>query len=344
MFKDITMEELLKKASDESLTLIDVRSPGEYKEATIPGSINIPIFSDEERAEVGTIYKQVGPEAAKKKGLEIFSKKLPKFVDAFRRIDTPKTVFCWRGGMRSKTAATVLDLMGIKVTRLQGGIRAYRKRVVNYLDSTEFKPELIVLNGNTGCGKTYILHELKKHGHPAIDLEGMAGHRGSIFGHIGDSPNNQRKFDALLFQDMLHYQNSPYVFIEGESKRIGKVVLPEKLHKKKEQGMQLIIRLPIGERVKNILHDYEPWKYKEKFIEAFLIIKKRIHTPAAKQIETELKNENFEEAVRLLLKYYYDPLYKHTGDKYSNKVYIDAENAAAAVKEIEKRLPELVKS
>src|SRR5699024_3036017 len=108
-------------------TLVDVRSPSEYDEATIPGSINIPIFSDEERAEVGTIYKQVGKEEAKQRGLEIFSAKLPDFIEQFKKVNTPMTVFCWRGGMRSKTAATVLDLMGIHATRLYGGIKSYRQ-------------------------------------------------------------------------------------------------------------------------------------------------------------------------------------------------------------------------
>src|SRR5690625_7413293 len=121
MFHDIEIKDLLQTKGEH--TLVDVRSPSEYEEATIPGSINIPIFSDEERAEVGTIYKQVGKEAAKERGLEIFSAKLPNFIAKFKRIDTPMTVFCWRGGMRSKTAATALDLMGVNANGLSGVLR-----------------------------------------------------------------------------------------------------------------------------------------------------------------------------------------------------------------------------
>src|SRR5699024_6051372 len=170
----------------------------EFEEATIPGSINIPVFTDEERAEVGTLYRQKGKEAAKERGLEIFSKKLPSFIDAFKHIQTSKTVFCWRGGMRSKTAASVLDLMGINANRLTDGIRRYRRWVVDYLKNTSFPPDIIVLNGFTGTGKTEILIRLKEQGYPVLDLEGMANHRGSIFGQVGKNPSNQKRFDSLL--------------------------------------------------------------------------------------------------------------------------------------------------
>ena len=130
MFQDITVDKLLALQNKKELVLIDVRSPSEYKDATIPGSLNIPFFNDEERAEVGTLYKQDSVEAAKNRGLEIVSAKLPDFVKEFKQIEGQKAVFCWRGGMRSKTSATVLDLMGIKAYRLQGGYRAYREWVV----------------------------------------------------------------------------------------------------------------------------------------------------------------------------------------------------------------------
>lgn len=150
MFQDIPINELLALKSQGELTVIDVRSPSEYKEATIPGSMNIPFFNDEERAEVGTLYKQVSPQAAKERGLEIVSAKLPAFVKEFSKIEGKKAVFCWRGGMRSKTSATVLSLMGIKALRLEGGYRSYRHWVVEQLESMELKQEAYVLNGNTG--------------------------------------------------------------------------------------------------------------------------------------------------------------------------------------------------
>lgn len=338
MFHDTSLNDLFTLQQKEAHTIIDVRSPIEFNESTIPGSINIPVFNTEERAEVGTVYKQEGKEAAKKRGLEIFSAKLPDFIEAFRQIDTPKTVFCWRGGMRSKTAATVLDLMGIHTYRLSGGFRTYRQWVVNQLEEMEFnKPYLYVLNGYTGAGKTAILKQLAENGYPVINLEGMANHRGSIFGHIGLEPNNQKEFESQLVQALLHYQDTPFVFVEGESKRIGKASLPDFLYKRKENGIQLFIDMPMEERIQNILDDYQPWNSPEAFMEAFRIIKKRIHTPIAKQIEEDLLAGRYADAVSLLLQYYYDPRYEHATNQYAEdqKFHIRAGNVEEALQSIE---------
>ncbi|MFC4559511.1 tRNA 2-selenouridine(34) synthase MnmH [Virgibacillus kekensis] len=326
MFRDISFPEVLEKQEKENHTLIDVRSPKEYEEATIPGSVNIPVFTDEERAEVGTLYKQVGKKAAKQRGLEIMSAKLPEFITRFQEIDTPKTVFCWRGGMRSKTAATLVDLMGADVNRLTGGYRSYRQWVVSFLEKEDFKPELLVLNGNTGSGKTILLKRLADEGYPVMDLEGMANHRGSIFGQIGLNPSNQKKFDSLLVDNLLRFQESRFVFVEGESRRIGRITIPEFLYRKKEQGIQLFIELPVEERINNILEDYQPWNSPKRFMEAFQLIRRKIHTPIAKEIESALTEGHYRNAVKLLLEYYYDPRYEHAADQYpeERKVHLQA--------------------
>lgn len=318
MFEDMTLDDLLERQKTESITLIDVRSPQEFAEATIPGSINIPLFDNAERAEVGTLYKQAGPEVAKERGLAIFSAKLPRFIAAFKSIQSPRVVYCWRGGMRSKTAATVLDLMGTPVYRLDGGIRSYRRWVVRTLEEAQFKPKMYVLNGYTGSGKTVLLQRLEQHGYPVLDLEGLANHRGSVFGQIGLEPHNQKKFESLLVQDMIRYKHAPFILLEGESKRIGKASLPQFLYDKKEKGMQLFIHLPLEVRVQNILDAYHPHEQKAQCIEAFQIIKKRIHTPIAKQIETDLQQENFESAIKLLLEFYYDTRYEHAAKQYAD--------------------------
>lgn len=321
MFQDITIEELRARRDKKELVLIDVRSPSEYEDSTIPGSLNIPLFDDQERAEIGTLYKQTSIQAAKERGLEIVSAKLPAFIKEIGQIKEKKTVFCWRGGMRSKTTATLLSLMGINVYRLNGGFRAYRKWVVETLESFEFKPQAYVLHGNTGTGKTAIIQRLGALGYPVLDLEELAGHRGSVFGEVGLKANNQKTFDALLLEKLLLMQNSPYVIFEAESKRLGKVVLPEFLLEKKDIGMSIRIEAPIEARVQRIMEEY-PGAYKDTYLTGFNKIKSRIHTPIASEIESCLQADRYESAIRMLLEYYYDPRYAYSTEQYDKSRHI----------------------
>jgi tRNA 2-selenouridine synthase len=343
LFQDITIEELLTLKDKKELVMIDVRSQTEFADATFPGSLNIPIFEDAERAEIGTIYKQVSVQAAKDRGLEIVSAKLPAFVKSFEQIKEPKVVFCWRGGMRSKTTATVLSLMGIRVYRLSGGIRAYRKWVLSRLEQFgDFKPPAYVLQGNTGTGKTAILRSLQEEGYPVLDFEGMAGHRGSIFGEIGLKSHNQKTFESLLVGQLLKLESAPYVLIEGESKRIGKVVLPEFMVQKKEAATQIFIDIPIEERVQHIIEDYKPFENQPDILQAFNHIKSRIHTPIAKEIENNLHAQHYEPAVRLLLMHYYDPRYEHAMKQYEqDRVVIKAGNRQEAVEAVKTYLSQI---
>lgn len=336
MFQDLTLNELSEMRQKKELITIDVRSPSEFEDATIPGSLNIPLFDDEERAEVGTLYTQVNVQAAKDRGLEIVSAKLPAFIKRFSQIPGNKVVFCWRGGMRSKTTATVLSLMGIHVYRLEGGFRAHRLGVIKALDELAITPRAIVLHGNTGSGKTAILHKLKEKGYPVLDLEAMAGHRGSVFGSIGLKAHNQKKFDALLIDELESIQHSPYMLFEAESKRIGKIVLPDPLIQKKDEGHQIWVEIPIEVRVQHILNDYHPWEHNEECMNSFLQIKSRIHTPIAAEIEQSLKSEKFDRAIELLLIYYYDQRYAHSStSNLENRSVIRVNSVDEAVKEIE---------
>lgn len=336
MFQDISLNDLLRKQKEEPIALVDVRSPQEFAEFHIPGSSNIPVFDNEERAEVGTIYKQVGPEAAKERGLAIFSAKLPSFIAAFQALGQEKMVYCWRGGMRSKTAATVLDLMGQTVSRLDGGIRSYREWVVHRLEEPHVSTNMYVLNGYTGTGKTILLNRLKQQGYPVFDLEGMANHRGSIFGQIGRKPHNQKTFDSMLVQEMERYASSSFILLEGESKRIGKATLPPFLLEAKEAGMQLFIHLPMEKRIEIILAEYDPEHHQAEIIDSFQRIRKHIHTPVAKEIADDLQRGDFAEAVALLLEYYYDPRYHHAIKDYPDdrQIHLHAESLDEALSKV----------
>ncbi|WP_052476493.1 tRNA 2-selenouridine(34) synthase MnmH [Cohnella kolymensis] len=342
MFQDLTMEELAELRNRKDFVLIDVRSPSEFEDSTIPGSLNIPLFDDDERAEIGTLYKQVSVQAAKERGLEIVSAKLPAFIKRFSEIPGNKAVFCWRGGMRSRTTATLLSLMNIHAYRLTGGFRAYRQWVIAHLNEAAagFKPVSYVLNGYTGSGKTAILRYLKERGHPVLDFEDMAGHRGSIFGHIGRKASNQKTFDSLLIEELIRYRQAPYIFFEAESKRIGNVTLPDPLVEKKQRAHQLWIELPLKERVHNILDDYRPEQFAEECLQSFLKIKPRLHTPIAAEIEKSMREQDYRRAVELLLVHYYDPRYDHTVSEYEpeKRTVIRAESALAAAEKVEKFL------
>ncbi len=316
MFHDIGVEELLQYKGKEPLALIDVRSPKEFADGSIIGSMNIPLFDDNERAEIGILYKQAGYEKAKEKGLEIVSKKLPEWIKRFSELKRPMAVFCWRGGMRSKTAATLLDLMGMKVFRLTGGYRAYRKWVVERLEHFEFRPTLIAVNGYTGSGKSSILRAMEENGYPVIDLEAAAAHRGSVFGGIGLHPHNQKTFDTILLQRLLEVNDEPYVLIEAESKKIGKCMVPGFLMEAKENGIHVFIDIPCEQRARHIIEEYVPEDYPEQSMQAFERIKSRIHTPIAARIHMNLTEGHYLEAVTDLLTYYYDPKYEHSIEQY----------------------------
>ncbi|MEV5029457.1 tRNA 2-selenouridine(34) synthase MnmH [Paenibacillus sp. LPE1-1-1.1] len=346
MFQDLTVAELLELHKKGEAQLIDVRSESEFAESTIPGSINIPLFDDAERAEVGTLYKQESVDAAKDRGLEIVSRKLPDFIRTIAGSGSPnKVVFCWRGGMRSRTSATLASLMGLKMYRLNGGFRAYRRWVVETLDGYTELPPCYVINGYTGTGKTELLIRLQERGYPVINLEWMAEHRGSIFGHIGKTPSNQKTFESRLVHELIRLRNAPYLILEAESKRVGKAVLPEFLIKAKEKGTAIFIEMPDEQRVLNILNDYKPQENKEEFMRSFERIEKRIHTPIAAEIRSSLQEDRFKEAAKLLLLHYYDSRYQYATDQYEQvRMTVTAANLDQAFDEIIRKLPNLPQS
>jgi tRNA 2-selenouridine synthase len=342
MLKEITIEEFLKL--DKAIA-VDVRSPIEFADGAIPGAINLPLFSNKERAEIGTIYKKLGQDAAKWKAMEMVSPKIPTIMTELKLlIDSGyvPVVNCWRGGMRSKSVCTFMEFSGLQSIRLTGGYKAYRQYTLNRI--SEMLPEkAIVIHGKTGVGKTEVLHQLKEKGYPILDLEAIAGHRGSIFGAMGlGEGHTQKTFDALLYTGLSEIRDFPYFIMEAESKRIGRVVQPKELLEKKESGHHLYLDASINRRVAHIVAEYvvpystEPW-FKEKVENGLTMIVKRIKNI---QIQNEINlcysEENWYDLIKILLEDYYDPRYDFKRSEYVESVEtIDAENIEGAVTEIE---------
>lgn len=343
MIKEINVEEL--KTLDKPI-LIDVRSEGEFSEATIPGAMNLPLLNNEERAEVGTIYTQTSQSLAREHGLNLVSPKLPDLVNKVGELAKkgPLVLFCWRGGMRSKSLASVVDLMGIPVYRLQGGYKAYRNQVVEYFQN-KLPFQVVVLRGNTGVGKTELLGRLRAEGYPAIDLEKLANNRGSVFGAMGlGSPPSQKKFEGLLYEELASLKEFPYIIVECESKRIGRVTLPACLYEAMQDGIQILQYDSIVNRVQRLINEYTsvPNALTEISTALERLIKTLGHAKV-QELRRLLHTNSLEKFTELLLVEYYDKLYAYPNEPSSEYAfYINNEQPDKALRELECYLDEKV--
>lgn len=312
----------------ETFPVLDVRSPGEYSHAHIPGAVSIPIFTDEQRKIIGTAYTQQSREIAVNHGLSYFSERMkiiPGEVEKFsvrnNGMDTNKTflVHCWRGGMRSGAVAWLLSLYGYKIYLLEGGYKAFRNWA---LAQFEKEYSLKVLGGFTGSGKTEILKELKEKGHNVIDLEKLANHKGSAFGRLGEEAQPASE----MFENMLaielwkigHEYNGDdnTIWIEDESAHIGTVGVPKAFWSQMRKSTLYFLDIPFEERLKNIVKNYGVFE-KEDLTECVLKIGKRLgglNTTNTIQFINEGKTN---EAFSILLKYY-DKMYGQSLQKRDN--------------------------
>ena len=236
---------------------IDLRSPCEYEEAHIPGAVNIPLFDNEERSVVGTTYRVVSNQAAIDKGLEIVAPKLPEIYKKIKPYGEQREIvlYCWRGGMRSQAISQFLDLLGLTHYRLSGGYKAFRRHVCSFFE--KFQQEIITLHGLTGAGKTEILQELRKKGYPAIDLEDLANHRGSVFGHIGlGKAPSQKHFEGLLFWECQKHRKAKRIAVECESQRIGVLQLPKSFFNAMQTGRRVLVYDSMAHRVERLVATY----------------------------------------------------------------------------------------
>ena len=240
--------------------MIDVRSPGEFAEDHIPGAINLPVLSDAERARVGTDYKQVSAFDAKKIGAALVSRNIARHLES-HFADKPKKyrplVYCWRGGNRSGSLAHVLRSIGWPAAQLDGGYKAYRKAVMADLDTLPDSLRLIVVCGRTGSGKSRFLLALREAGAQVLDLEDLAAHKGSVLGNLPDRPQpGQKYFESLIWASLRGFARNEPVFVESESKKIGRLHTPDTLLARMRAAECLTLEADIPVRVALLKEEY----------------------------------------------------------------------------------------
>jgi tRNA 2-selenouridine synthase len=289
---------------------VDVRAPVEFNEDHVPGSVNLPVFNDWERVEVGKIYRACGQQQAVVRGSEIVGEKLGPMIREFSRVTVGFTpvVYCFRGGMRSTAFTSLLDSVGFDVYRLAGGYREYRRFVMDYMQNPVMHPHVFVVHGLTGTGKTDILRNIPA----SIDLESLAGHRGSVFGAIGTSPYSQKFFESGLMRRMEDLAGEPYMVIEGESRKIGDIHLPEKILRCITSCPGILVRASMERRVEILMREYAGAFDVAHVIAIVRSLESRLGKKAASHLVDLISRERRHEFIEFLLEKYYDPLYSHT--------------------------------
>lgn len=300
MIKEIS----IGRALELSHPLIDVRSPKEYQKGHVAGAENIPLFSDHERAKIGTTYKQKSKEEAINLGYQFATPKLHHFIDQALVLapDEIVSVYCWRGGMRSKAFAKHLSENGFKkVNVINGGYKAYRNHI---LDKLSCPGQLKILGGYTGSGKTQILHVFKRRGEQVVDLEGLARHKGSAFGGLGEDefPTTQQ-FENDLFHKWSTLDKNRPIWLEDEGHNIGPVRIPIDFYRAMRESYLYFIDIPKEARAKYLAEEYGKFKNYE-LKAAIRRISKRLGREREQQAIKYLLEEKYVEVALLALKYY----------------------------------------
>ncbi len=291
--------------------LLDVRTPAEYEAGHIPGALNLPLFSNAERAEVGTLYKQVSPQAAFLRGLEFAGARMRSYVEQALAMAPHGRVamYCWRGGQRSGSMAWLLGMAGMDVVTLRGGYKAWRRYIFEQM--AQCPAQFIVLGGQTGAGKTLILHALHDAGQQILDLEAIANHKGSAFGSLGEAPQpTYEHFANLLYDALAALDFSRPIWVESESKAIGKVQVPSELWPHICAAPMIEIQVPLQQRVANLVALYAAYP-KAQLAEAFLKIAKRLGGLHLRLALDALEANDYAQAATIALQYY-DKAYQHS--------------------------------
>lgn len=303
----IEIEEFLSLR--QQMPVFDVRSPAEFTDGHIPGAFNLPLFDNDERKIVGTIYKKSGREAAIFEGLGFVGKKMQWYIKEARKHAPGKKllIHCWRGGMRSESLAWLLQTAGFEVFVLNGGYKSYRQ----FIRMGWERPAIIhVVSGKTGSGKTEILHHLQSMEQQVLDLEGLAHHKGSAFGAIGELPQpTNEQFENDLADHWLNLDFNLPIWLEDESHYIGGVFIPEPLFVQKQNGKIFCVEIPHDQRIQRLIKDYASFP-KDLLVSSIEKISRRLGGQHAKAAVEAIEQDDFATAIDIVL-FYYDKTYAH---------------------------------
>ena len=333
--KKISIENFLKKA--EKYTIIDVRTPDEFQKGHIPGAFNIPLFSNEERAIVGTKYKQESRDTALQEALDFVAVKTDFYLDELHKIVSTKQeilIHCWRGGLRSAGMAKLFQADGYKVHILNGGYKSYR----NYIhQSFEKNAKLIILGGMTGSGKTEILKEIGKLGEQILDLEKIAHHKGSAFGALGqeEQPTTEQ-FENNLFELWKNLDLGKRIWLEDESQLIGKVRIPDPLFKQIRSANVIKLEMDKKKRVERLMKEYTGFDTKP-LIDSITNISRRLGGLDTKKAIEAVEKGDFRTAIDIVLSYY-DKTYTYGLEKRKDQtvlsLQIEEDNPKKSAREV----------
>ncbi len=330
--------------------IIDVRSPSEFQEDHIPGALNLPVLSDAERHRVGVLNAE-NPFEARRLGATLITKNIHQHL-ATSLADHPRSfaplIYCWRGNLRSNSMALIFRAIGWRSRVIHGGYKAWRKYLMEDMALTISppRPELIVLGGLTGCGKTRLLHEMKRQGAQILDLEGLANHRGSILGNEPESAQpNQKFFESQLWQAFRNFDPARPVFTEAESNRIGRLQCPPPLWKRLGEGRVILIDLPLPERAKLLAEDYHHFISDPQLLKDKLDGLRRLRGhEQVEQWQQQIDQQDWDGFLQSILVDHYDLCYRSPGSK--DSVYPDPERSfqphSASRADFEKAAAELI--
>ena len=294
--------------------VIDVRSPLEFEDDRIPGSINLPVLSNAEREMIGTMYKQKSKFEAKKLGASIVSKNISDHLKNYlynKSRDWLPLIYCWRGGQRSYALATILDQIGWKVEVVDGGYKSFRKHVSEFLNNNIEHYFLILITGNTGTAKTKMLNLIEERNGQTIDLESLANHKGSVFGSQGQKQPSQKLFETLIYDKVKNLKTGEPIFVEAESNKIGNLHIPKEFWKLMKSSPQIEISATVEQRAQFLVEEYSEITSDLDLLEKQITSLSTIAGP--KVVESWLqmaKNKEFIELAKQLIEKHYDPRYK----------------------------------